>query len=722
MAEEIRELSRNISMSIGNSMGEFRRASEEHNKNITKIIKDLGTSILSQKKQIAGLSESIEEVASSSHDMASKMDQMNNHLLESINIQSNMLAEMKNVFGGIANLGSQLTTATGSKGIFGQIYDGIKNVAAVGAGVAGAWGLSKLTESVDKGGQTVGSAKGQEGYKEIYEAAKKAGDKFPEITASQWALESSWGKRESGKHNVFGQKAKAGEDGTMRWTTENINGQNIRIQDKFKDYGSIDEAVAEHVKKWSSKYAGASSAAEAAQILKSKGYATDPDYVSKIMSIVRGQSNVVKNSTVAKSQNNQESAPKLTGAVTTAPPPTNEKKQATPAVPPPSPVPPPPPSSTPAPPPAAATPAAEPPPATGGESNAGRHNGIITGGAKDAQKQNTDQNGLTTLQTRSGHSYQVASKYAEKFKGFVDELEATGYKIRSIGGYANRNIAGTNTKSWHAQGMAIDINPDANPVTYRGQPGAGKNDLPSNVSAMAAKYGLGWGGNWNHKLDTMHFSFGPNEGGQGSGSSGVTSGPSAGSGSEQTGNPAGGSGGSGGQQQPDATPEQMHGLSLIQMATGAYQEGSGGASGLSGIMGGLGGLGSFAGAIAPSLPGMASAKLNEMANIPAPQPVMEPERPVHIEQPSSPVAANTIEQDALQKQIEEHKFRQQTIESNKINIQRNAEISERQQYEGQSIPGIDYNGPHDQEVISKWAERLGFGGSYFKEFEKIKLF
>jgi hypothetical protein len=79
-----------------------------------------------------------------------------------------------------------------------------------------------------------------------------------------------------------------------------------------------------------------------------------------------------------------------------------------------------------------------------------------------------------------------------------------GYKPTSIGGYSNRNIAGTNKKSLHSYGFAIDIDPGRNPVTWNGQ---NITALPKGVGAMAARYGLMWGGSWKgSKRDTMHFS------------------------------------------------------------------------------------------------------------------------------------------------------------------------------------------------------------------------
>jgi D-alanyl-D-alanine carboxypeptidase len=117
---------------------------------------------------------------------------------------------------------------------------------------------------------------------------------------------------------------------------------------------------------------------------------------------------------------------------------------------------------------------------------------------------------MTKLRTSGGREFTVATEYAQNFLGFVTELEASGYQINSIGGYANRTTAAGGF-SWHARGMAIDINPSRNPHTFPNMPNYGQTDMPMNVGEMAAKYGLGWGGNWSSSKDTMHFSAGPPE-------------------------------------------------------------------------------------------------------------------------------------------------------------------------------------------------------------------
>jgi hypothetical protein len=136
--------------------------------------------------------------------------------------------------------------------------------------------------------------------------------------------------------------------------------------------------------------------------------------------------------------------------------------------------------------------------------------GGVGGEQPSAAPAGTAAGGMTRLTTRSGKSFDIAAAYAPNFKGFIEELEATGYVIKSIGGYANRNIAGTGKKSYHSLGAAIDINPSTNPHLFDGRL---QTDMPSNIGAIAAKYGLGWGGNWSSSKDAMHFSIAAGEGG-----------------------------------------------------------------------------------------------------------------------------------------------------------------------------------------------------------------
>jgi hypothetical protein len=115
---------------------------------------------------------------------------------------------------------------------------------------------------------------------------------------------------------------------------------------------------------------------------------------------------------------------------------------------------------------------------------------------------------LVKVKSKSGKSTTVNAPYQKSFQDFINEFESTGYNIKTLGGYANRNIAGSSSKSYHAFGAAIDINPSTNPMKpYL------VTDMPSNTGEIAKKHGLGWGGNWRSKKDAMHFSAAQSEGG-----------------------------------------------------------------------------------------------------------------------------------------------------------------------------------------------------------------
>lgn len=133
----------------------------------------------------------------------------------------------------------------------------------------------------------------KERFMAIYQAAVNAGEPHPEIVAAQWAIESSWGKSPSGKNNVFGIKAGKNDAGSLVGTHEVINGKRVAIKDRFKDYNSIDESVADRVNFTKNNprykkagYFDATSPAEAAMALQKAGYATDPNYANSLIDVI----------------------------------------------------------------------------------------------------------------------------------------------------------------------------------------------------------------------------------------------------------------------------------------------------------------------------------------------------------------------------------------------------------------------------------------------------
>lgn len=129
---------------------------------------------------------------------------------------------------------------------------------------------------------------------------------------------------------------------------------------------------------------------------------------------------------------------------------------------------------------------------------------------------------LVTITTKSGRTTQVAKIVAANFQALIDELEDDyGYEIRTLGGYANRAARGSGSPSYHASGLAIDINAAENGM-IRPRPAPYPNNEPTDMpeagdgsvmKALAEKHGLGWGGAWRSAIDAMHFSAARAEGG-----------------------------------------------------------------------------------------------------------------------------------------------------------------------------------------------------------------
>jgi flagellar protein FlgJ len=117
----------------------------------------------------------------------------------------------------------------------------------------------------------------------------------------QAALESGWGKSEirktdgSTSHNVFG--IKAGNDWTGKTvstvTTEYVNGKPHRSVEKFRAYDSYQEAMTDYASllKGNPRYAqvinSSRDASGFANGMQRAGYATDPHYAKKLMSIMQ---------------------------------------------------------------------------------------------------------------------------------------------------------------------------------------------------------------------------------------------------------------------------------------------------------------------------------------------------------------------------------------------------------------------------------------------------
>ncbi len=113
------------------------------------------------------------------------------------------------------------------------------------------------------------------------------------IIIAQAALETGWGSSAIGDaKNLFGIKGTGPAGSITVPTREYINGRFVTIQDSFRKYNSWQESIEDHGRLLqNSRYAPAmavrNNPEEFARQLQRCGYATDPEYASKLISIMR---------------------------------------------------------------------------------------------------------------------------------------------------------------------------------------------------------------------------------------------------------------------------------------------------------------------------------------------------------------------------------------------------------------------------------------------------
>ncbi len=113
-----------------------------------------------------------------------------------------------------------------------------------------------------------------------------------------------------------------------------------------------------------------------------------------------------------------------------------------------------------------------------------------------------------------GHSITVHEKAAPSLMRVATRLLAVReepqvklFLDKLGGGYNDRLIAGTQRRSAHAFGLAIDLNPKPSHY-WRWEKGGWKNAVPQSIVDAFEAEGWAWGGRWYH-FDTMHFEYRP---------------------------------------------------------------------------------------------------------------------------------------------------------------------------------------------------------------------
>lgn len=113
--------------------------------------------------------------------------------------------------------------------------------------------------------------------------------------------------------------------------------------------------------------------------------------------------------------------------------------------------------------------------------------------------------GIKTYRVPGTSTYlPVKASAAPLLIGFAAEFNRTIQPLHTgwCWGYAYRAVRGYATLSYHAFGLAIDLNAPIHPL---GRSGTFTWRQRVKINALAKKYGLRWGGNYSGRKDEMHF-------------------------------------------------------------------------------------------------------------------------------------------------------------------------------------------------------------------------
>lgn len=129
--------------------------------------------------------------------------------------------------------------------------------------------------------------RGRDGEQDVMQLSKLSGFRAPPLAAAMWAIETGRGKTVHGPNALFNIKSKDGK-GTTTTTREFINGQWISQTATWANYNSPLEST-QALTDWANKapgFKGAKTYRQAIEAIYNAGYATDPEYVPKVLRVL----------------------------------------------------------------------------------------------------------------------------------------------------------------------------------------------------------------------------------------------------------------------------------------------------------------------------------------------------------------------------------------------------------------------------------------------------
>ena len=155
---------------FSSSAGDFKQSANDNNRNMSRISKDLSSAVFSNKKELANLNSAISESLSAAGQTSAKIDSTNSLLQQTIQMQSEMLVQLKTIASYMKSSGST-SDKNDNQSLLGKILS--SSATKTAAGVVGAKSLtdnfSKEPQIKPFSGSGGKSVSGATDPKEIYD-------------------------------------------------------------------------------------------------------------------------------------------------------------------------------------------------------------------------------------------------------------------------------------------------------------------------------------------------------------------------------------------------------------------------------------------------------------------------------------------------------------------------------------------------------------------------
>lgn len=140
-AVELEQIGTSIRSAMGETAGQFRQAAARSNEEIGKVVKDISRMFKAQREELNEIGNTLQESIHQSESESAKMDRLAGIFEESVQIQNDMLTELKRTSAGMKYLGDSIIRlndnimSSGPNGLLGSLTGLNTSVGKIGDGV-----------------------------------------------------------------------------------------------------------------------------------------------------------------------------------------------------------------------------------------------------------------------------------------------------------------------------------------------------------------------------------------------------------------------------------------------------------------------------------------------------------------------------------------------------------------------------------------------------------